>query len=166
MAEKKYIVELASDERRELVEIVSKGRAAARKINHARVLLKADKAFDQVRLTNLQISQALDLSPSTVERVQRRFVEEGFKAALERREQINRRPKLLDGEAEARLIALACGSPPGGRAHWTLQLLADRMVELKIVGSISDETVRRTMKKKCAQALAKPAMVHSAKIQR
>lgn len=166
MAIKKYVVRLEPDERLQLTELVNKGRAAARKIIHARILLKADEAREHGSLSNPEISQALDVGLSTVVRVQRRFVEEGLDAALERKEQENRRPKLLDGEGEARLIAIACGSPPEGQAVWTLQLLADKLVELKIVESISDETVRRTMKKKYAKALAKTAVVHSPEIQR
>ena len=94
-----------------------------------------------------EIARALKVGTATVERVRRRCVEEGLERALGRKEQLNRRPKKLDGHDEAQLIALACSQPPEGRASWTLQLLADRLVECEIVDSISTETVRQTLKK-------------------
>ena len=98
-------------------------------------------------MKDLDIARALKVGSATVERVRRRCVEEGLEAALERRQQLNRRRKKLDGQAEAHLIALACSQPPEGRASWTLQLMADQMLQREIVESISRETVRRSLKK-------------------
>ena len=119
------------------------------------------------------IGRVLQIGRATVERVRRRCVEEGIEAALGRKRQVNRRPKRLDGQGEAHLIALACGEPPEGRASWTLKLLADRLVECEIVESISTETVRQTLKKTdssprsaTGQALAEGVLVHSAPRQR
>ena len=133
---KRYIVTLTDDERLSLSSLVSSGKAAAKKITHARILLKADAAL------------ALDIDVRTVERVRERFVEQGLEAALSRKPQIRlSRLPVFDGDAEARLIALACSRPPEGRARWTLRLLAGRLVELEVVEAVSHETVRRTLKK-------------------
>ena len=126
---------------------MSWGRAAAYKQTHARILLLVDEAQEGGAMKDEQIAKALKVGSATVERVRRRCVEEGVEAALGRRQQVNRRPRKLDGEGEARLVAMACSKPPEGRAGWTLQLLADRLVEWKIVDSISTETVRQTLKK-------------------
>ena len=99
------------------------------------------------RMYKVQVARSLEIASATVERIRRRCVEEGIEAALGRKEQQRRRPKKLDGAAEAHLIALACGEPPEGRARWTLRLLADRLVECEIVESIHPETVRKTLKK-------------------
>ena len=140
---KKYIVTLTDDERETLLKIISAGKGAARRIAHARILLKADQG-----LTDEAIAEAVDVSRPTVERVRKRFVEEGLEAALDpRRPEKPPRPRKLDGRQEAQLIALACSKPPAGRVRWTLCLLADKMVELKYVDSLSYETVRRTLKK-------------------
>ena len=112
-----------------------------------------------------EIARVLQVGSATVERVRRRCVEEGIEAALDRKEQLRRRPKKLDGAAEARLIAIACGEPPEGRARWTLKLLADRLVECEIVDAIHPETVRKTLKKR-TQALAERVLVHPAGSQR
>ena len=144
---KKYRVQLAEEEQGELKAMVSKGRAAAYKQTHARILLLSDENQADGPLKDQEIARALTVGISTVERVRRRCVEEGMEAALGRREQMNRRQKKLDGSGEAHLIALACGAPPEGRADWTLQLLADRLVECEVVESISYETVRQTLKK-------------------
>ncbi len=116
-----------------------------------------------------EIARALKVGTATVERVRRRCVEEGLEAALGRRQQLNRRRRKLDGEGEAHLIALTCSQPPEGRASWTLQLLADQLVECEIVDSISTETVRQTLKKTnssprsaTGQALAERMLVHPA----
>ena len=111
------------------------------------MLLKTDQGPQGEGWTDEQIEQALDVNASTVERLRRRFVEEGLEAALQRKEQKNRKAKKIDGEAEARLVALACSKPPEGRTSWTLQLLADQMVSLEVVDSVSPETVRKTLKK-------------------
>jgi transposase len=145
---KKYKVTLTVEERQELQELIAVGKGAAQKLIHARVLLKADAADSGPGWPDAKIAEAVEVSIPTIERVRRRFVEDGFEAALKRKPQArpSRVPK-LDGRAEARLIAVACSTPPEGRAEWTMQLLADRLVELKIVDSISDETVRLALKK-------------------
>lgn len=144
---KKYIVSLTSEEREELNQITRTGKNPAYKVNHARILLKADINNDGGGWSDREICEALDVSESTVERVRRRLVEEGLAAALGRKEQLNRRRPVLDGEAEAHLLALACGNPPEGEGTWTFRLLAQKMVELEYVESVSYETVRKTLKK-------------------
>jgi Homeodomain-like domain len=145
---KRYKVTLEAEERQHLHDLIAAGKAAARKLAHARILLKADAADGGPAWPDWQIADALEVSTDTVERVRQRFVELGLDAALDRkrRERPPREIK-LDGRAEARLIALACSTPPGGRAVWTMQLLADKLVELEVVDSISDETVRLALKK-------------------
>ena len=145
---KKYIVTLTDDERLSLSALVSSGKAAAKKITHARILLKADAAAGGPDWRDADIASALDVGVRTVERVRERFVEYGLEAALVRKPQtrLSRLP-VFDGDAEARLIALACSRPPEGRARWTLRLLADRLVELDVVEAVSHETVRRTLQK-------------------
>ena len=147
MPAKKYRVKLSSEEQQELKGLVSRGRAAAYKQTHARILLLSDEAQEGGAMKDEEIARALKVGNATVERVRRRCVEEGLARALGRKEQVNRRPKKLDGQREAHLIALACSQPPEGRAGWTLHLLADRLVEREIVDSISTETVRQTLKK-------------------
>ena len=147
MPKKIYRVRLADEEREGLKSLTSKGRASARKQTHARILLLCDEGREGGARTDAEIADALGVGSATVARVRRRCVEEGVEAALDRRPQANRRPKVLDGEAEARLVAVACGEPPAGCAKWTLRLLADRLVELEVVGSVSTETVRRTLRK-------------------
>jgi transposase len=145
---KKYVVTLTDDERLSLSALVSSGKAAAKKITHARILLKADAADGGPAWRDADIASALDVDVRTVERVRERFVEQGLEAALVRKPQIRlSRPPVFDGDAEARLIALACSQPPEGRARWTLRLLADRLVELEVVEAVSHETVRRTLQK-------------------
>ena len=145
---KKYVVRLTSAERVDLQRLVSVGKAAARKIIHAHVLLQADESPNGPGWPDTQISQVLSVHPNTVAGIRQRFVEKGVDAALNRRRQDHpsRQPK-LDGKVEAHLIALRCGPPPEGRIRWTLQLLADKLVALKVVDSISHETVRRVLKK-------------------
>jgi transposase len=144
----KYKVTLTAEERQELQALIAAGRASAQKLAHARVLLKADAAEGGPAWPDERIAEAVDVSAATVGRVRRRFVEEGLEAALVRKKQDRpSRERKLDGRAEARLIALACSAPPDGRAAWTLQLLADRLVELQVVDSVCDETVRRVLKK-------------------
>lgn len=144
---KKYIVSITSEERLLLEQLTKKGFAPAYKINHARILLKADTNQESGGWIDEAISKALDISIPTIERVRRLFVEQGIEAALTRATPSNTKTRLLDGEREARLIAIACSQPPEGQARWTLRLLAERMVELEIVESISHETVRQTLKK-------------------
>jgi transposase len=143
---KKYIVRLTSQERKHLEEFVSRGKRAAYRIKHANILLKADA--DGPAWSDEAIAEAFSVHEHTVRNVRERFVEHGMDAALERKKQDapSRKP-ILDGEKEAHLVAIACSQPPQGRARWTLQLLADEMVRLDIVESISYETVRRALKK-------------------
>lgn len=145
--EKKYRVELTAEEQEELRALVSKGRTAAYRQTHARILLLSDENQAGGALKDSEIARCLKVGTATVERVRRRCVEEGLERALGRKEQINRRQKKLDGQGEAHLIAMACSQPPQGRASWTLRLLAEQLVEREIVESISTDTVRRTLKK-------------------
>jgi len=147
MSKKLYVVTLTAAERSYLQALIAKGKAAAQKRLHAQILLKADAGPDGDGWMDQQIMEAFDVSRRTVERLRQRLVEEGLEAALTRKPQENRVPRKIDGVAEAHLIAAACGKPPEGRKGWTLQLLADRLVELKLVDSVSYETVRRTLKK-------------------
>lgn len=143
---KKYIVRLTAQERRDLKDLVGKGRGAAYKMRHANILLLADAGGPG--WSDERIAEATSVHLCTVANVRQRFVERGLEAALGRKKQIRpSRQRLLDGEKEAKLIAIACSEAPEGRAHWTLHLLADKLVELNIVQSISHETVRRTLKK-------------------
>ena len=146
---KKYVVRLAGDEREHLEALVRRGRAHARKLLYARVLLKADAAAEGggPAWTDERIADALQTSAATVARERRRFCEEGLEVALMPRKPGKPRRRVLDGRAEAHLVALACSGPPEGREGWTLRLLADRMVELGHVEGVSYETVRRTLKK-------------------
>jgi len=144
----KYVVELTSEEQKELAQLVSKGKAAARKITHARVLLQANESQGGPAWTDKQISEALGIHTNTIHGIRRRFVEHGLQAALERKKQDRpARKRVVDGDIEAHLIALRCGDPPEGRNQWTLRLLADKLVELEIVPSICHETVRQALKK-------------------
>lgn len=144
---KRYRVTLSEAERKQLLEIVRKGRSDARKRAHAQVLLQADESDDGLSRSDAEIHDALGVAVSTIERVRQRFVEEGLEAALERRSPNRVYERRLDGNAEAHLVTLACSDPPDGRERWSLQLLADRMVLLGYCDSIGKETVRRTLKK-------------------
>lgn len=144
---KKYRVTLTGEERRELEALISQGRGAARKLAHARVLLQTDEGKQGPGRTDLEVASGLNLAPRTVERVRQRFVEEGLEAALVPRPSRRVYNRTLDGAQEARLIALACSEPPGGKGRWSLRLLAGRMVELEYAEAISHETVRRVLKK-------------------
>ena len=148
MAHKKYLVTLTPDERDHLTGLLSAGKRSALTLARVRILLKADQAEGGPAWPDDRIAEALDCGLRTVERVRQRFVERGLEAALGRKPQDRpSRERKLDGRAEARLIALACSEPPDGRAAWTLQLLADKLVELRVVDSVCDETVRRALKK-------------------
>ena len=144
---KKYIVTLTQEERQELQTMLSKGRAAARKLMHARILLKADAGESGPAWNDDAIAEGLEIGRATVERVRKQFVEEGFEAALDRRKPRRQYQRKLDGDGEAHLIALACSQAPEGRSRWTLRLLADRMVQLEQVDHLSHETVRQVLKK-------------------
>jgi len=146
---KKYFVTLTAEERQTLLDLIAQGKGAARRLTHARILLKADQGPEGPAWTAAAIAEALEVGTATVERVRRRFVEHGFEAALDPYfvEQPLLRPHKLDGNQEAHLIAVACSAPPAGAARWSLRLLAGRLVELEVVDAISYETVRRTLKK-------------------
>ncbi len=145
---KKYKVTLTAEERQQLQGLITTGKAAAKKLTHARILLKADAAEGGPAWDDQRIADATEVSTDTVARVRQRFVEHGLEAALTRKKQDHpSRERKLDGRAEARLIALACSAPPDGRTEWTMKLLAGRLVELEVVDTVSDETVRRVLKK-------------------
>jgi transposase len=145
---KKYLVTLTADERDQLNALITAGKAAAKTIAHARILLKADSADGGPTWTDDRIAEAVEVSTDTVARVRQRFVEQGLEAALVRKKQDKpSRERVLDGAAEARLIAVACSEPPDERKAWTPKMLADKLVELEVVESVSTETVRRAMKK-------------------
>lgn len=144
----RYKVTLTADERQRLERLVSCGKAAARKLTHARILLLADEGDQGPGRTNAAIAGALAIGERTVERVRKRFVTESFEAALQPRPQPPRPDKVkIRGPVEKQLIQLACSDPPTGRGRWTLQLLADRLVVLNCVAGVSPETVRRALKK-------------------
>jgi DNA-binding transcriptional LysR family regulator len=145
---KKYKVTLTAEERKSCKELIAAGQASAQKLAHARILLKADAAPGGPAWIDARIAEAVEVNVTTVERVRERFVEQGFEAALARKKQDRpSRERKLDGQAEARLVALACSDPPLGRARWTLRLLADKLVELEVVDTVSTETVRQVLKK-------------------
>jgi len=144
---KKYRVTLTEAEREELGQLINKGKAAARKLLHVRIVLKADESEGREAWTDEAIGAALEVSISTIERVRERFVEEGLQAALERKPAQREYRRKLDGEQEAHLVALVCSPPPEDRGRWTLKLLAQKLVELEYVDSIAPETIRQTLKK-------------------
>lgn len=142
----KYVVRLTEDERVKLNEVVNKGKAAAQKIKHANVLLKVDA--DGRAWSDVQAAEAFNCSLRTILSIRQRCVEMGLTGALDRKRRAHPpRERLLDGEGEAQLRRLACSSPPEGQARWTLTLLAERLVELNVVETISPQTVMRTLKK-------------------
>jgi len=143
----KYVVTLTEEERRQLINLTTVGTSAARRLLRARILLKADAAAGGANWSDPRISEALDVSLPTIHRTRQECVEGGVEAALNRKKPRLRRSQVLDGEQEAHLIALTCSTPPPGRKCWTLQLLADQLVERGYCETISDETVRRTLKK-------------------
>jgi len=145
MPKKKYVVTLSEAERGQLRDVERKARASYKRLR-ARVLLKADEGEDGPAWRDARIAEAFEVGRRSVERLRQRFVEEGLESSLERRPQENRCRK-IDGEVEARLVAEACSKPPEGRTRWTIRLLADRLVELELVDSISPEAVRKTLKK-------------------
>jgi hypothetical protein len=147
MPAKLYRVKLTEAERNELKALINKGRIAARKQTHARILLQCDESGVVPAKKDKDIAEVLNTSARSVERVRQRFVEEGLESALNPKVAERSHLKMLDGAAEAFLVATACSPAPEGRAEWTMQLLADKLVECKIVDSISDETVRTTLKK-------------------
>ncbi|WP_430540942.1 helix-turn-helix domain-containing protein [Roseofilum casamattae] len=147
MPAKRYIVSLTEEEWQELEKLTKTGKAAARKINHARILLKADINQSGGGWKDSEIASALDVSIRTIERVRKRWMEEGLEKAINPRPHPESKLKKIDGETEAHLIALACSPAPEGYSSWSLRLLAERMVLLGYTPSISHETVRKTLKK-------------------
>jgi transposase len=147
MAIKKYPVTLTESDRSDLQQMIGAGVASARTLTRARILLKADQSPAGPSWVDHAIAEALEVSQPTVARVRKRYVQEGLAAALHARPPRREYRRKLDGAQEAHLIALACSEPPDGAARWSLRLLADRLVELEIVDTISHQTVRRTLKK-------------------
>ena len=143
---KRYVVTLSTDERKELEALTTSGKSSRNKVVKAFILLKADEGKQGESWTDLQIADAYNISVSTVEQTRERFVEGGLEGALTHRPTRRVYRRKIEGEEEAHLIALACSDPPEGRAEWTMQLLADKMVELNYVESVSDETVRQVLK--------------------
>jgi transposase len=143
----KYVVRLQPEEREQLLALVNTGRAAAAKLLHARIVLKADAEEGRCGWTDTAIAEALDTSAATVQRVRQAFVTQGLEAAVARQRPTGRQYHKLDGHQEAQLIAVTCSAPPAGRQRWTLTLLADKLVELAVVDRISAECVRTTLKK-------------------
>ena len=144
---KKYRVTLTLEERTTLLALIQTGKAAARTLTHARILLKVAEAEGGPAYPGAAVCEALHVGLATVARVRQAFVEAGLDVALHQRRALRPRARKLDGEQEAHLIALVCGAPPTGRARWTLRLLADELVRLELVDEISHETVRQTLKK-------------------
>ncbi len=145
---KKYVVNLSQEERGQLDEFIRKGKRPAQLVTKARILLKADISEAGEGWSDSRIAEALDTSIPTVERTRRQLVEEGFEAVLTRKyNPKSARPRIFDGAAEAKLIALTCGPAPAGHAKWSLRLLEQKVVELHIVESASDNTIGRTLKK-------------------
>lgn len=142
---KKYIVRLNDEERRQCEDVVDRLKGTSQKVKRANILLKAD--IEGSGWTDQQIADAFRCRRQTVENVRKKCVVEGFEQALEHRQQLNRKPKTLDGEQEAHVITLRLGAPPKGYGRWTLRLLARKVVELEIVETVSHETIRQTLKK-------------------
>lgn len=143
-----YKVTLTKEERVELMAIISKGAHTSQRFRSAYILLNADRGAFSERVTNEEMAKVLKIGMRTIDRVKKRFVEEGFDAALQRKESTRKYERKADGEVEAHLIAISCGKPPQGYSRWSLRLLADKMVELNYVESISHETVRTVLKKR------------------
>jgi len=145
---KQHSIVLSREQRRELEALISTGQASARKLTHARILLKADGGPEGPRWSNRQIHEALEVGETTVRRVRHSFAQDGLEAALNRRPQPPRPQQCkLDGEQEAHLVALLCGPAPDGYERWSLRLVASKLVELELVESVSHETVRQVLKK-------------------
>lgn len=143
---KTAIVRLTADERQKLQRLLTVGQAPTRQLTHARILLKADEGPGGPAWPDTRIAEALDVAPITVGRVRQRYAAEGVASALAHRPPSATKPRRLDGEQEAQLVALACTAPPPGRERWSLRLLAAKAVELQIVDTIAHETVRQAFK--------------------
>jgi len=144
---KTYHVQLSTQDRDRLESLIAAGVAPARKLHHARILLKADEGAEGPAWPDQRIAEAVEVSQPTISRVRKQYVQEGLEAALDRRMPRRVYHRKLDGAQEARLVVLACSTPPTGQARWSLRLLADRLVELEVVDDISYQTVRTTLKK-------------------
>jgi hypothetical protein len=163
---KKYIITLSEDERNTLSDITSKGKQKSQKILNALILLACDDGeYQTERSTNEEIARVLHISMRKIDRVKKRFVEEGIDAALDRKTGNRIYAKKTDGDFEAHLVALSCSEPPEGFARWSLRLLADKVVELSYIDSISHETVRQILKKR-DQTVATQGMGNSTKSKR
>lgn len=146
--QKRYIVKLDKNERKELSHLIKTEKIAAKMRSHAQVLLLADSGKYGPAWTDTAIAEACQVTAQTVENIRKRLVLEGLESALSRKKQLRpSRQRILDGEKEAKVVATCCSSAPSGRARWTLRLLTERIVELNIVESVSHETVRRCLKK-------------------
>src|ERR1700724_2796278 len=166
MAVKKYVVRLSAEERAQLDELIRKGKRSAQLLTKARILLKADVSELGEGWSDSRIAAALDTSIATIERTRRQLVEEGFEVVLRRKYNPNSaRPRIFDGVAEAKLIALTLSPAPEGFARWSLRLLEEKVVELHIVERASDNTIGRTLEKH-SQAASQPARGCSARRQR
>ena len=144
---KKYKVKLTTNQRERLLKIIHNGKQKAKTITHARILLQADSGEEGPGLKAKMIAANLNVHERTVHRVRERFANDGIETALHRKKHRKYRPRRLDGDQEAHLVALCCGSPPEGRKEWTLKLLSERLVQLEVTDSISRSTVQRTLKK-------------------
>ena len=145
---KKYIVTLTVDERKKLTEIASKGKHKSQKVINSLILLGCDEGkFQKKRSPNKEIARVLKISMKKIDRVKKKFIEEGFDGALEGKKSSRIYKKMVDGDFEAHLVALSCSEPPQGFARWSLRLLADKAVELEYIDTVSHETVRRVLKK-------------------
>ncbi len=162
---KRYIVKLTSDERQRLEGLINRGREAAYRRRHAQVLLLVDEGEDGPGYIDREAAEQAGFARRTVEQIRERCVTEGLTAALERKPHCRSRPRKLDGDGEARLVSLACSEAPQGYARWTLHMLADKLVELEVVESISHEAVRQVLKKH-GQTLAEANVVYSGRGQR
>jgi len=145
MRRTKHAVVLSDEQRAQLRTLVGRGVAPARRLTHARILLKADQGEGGAAWSDAAIAGALEVHPSTVARVRQQFVAEGLEAALDRRAPRREYARKLDGAQEAHLVAVACGTPPEGHTRWSLRLLADELVRLEVIDTVSHETVRRTL---------------------
>lgn len=143
----KFIVRLSAAERDRVDALVNRGQVGAEKRKRAHILLKADQSAEGSGWSDSQIAEALDVGVTTIHRTRQAYVEQGLEAALERKRPTGRQYRKLDGVQEAKLVTIACSPPPEGQVRWTIKLLADKLVELEIVDSIGEETVRRTLKK-------------------
>src|SRR4051812_21930871 len=159
---KRYRVTLTAAEREALGGMISRGKADARKLAHARGVLQADASEGGPDWTDTRVAEAGRVSVRTIERVRQRFVGEGLGGGVLPQPSPRVYARKLDGAQEAKLVALACSGPPEGKKRWTLRLLAERMVELEVVPELSHETVRQTLKKECAQTASAADVVHPA----